>query len=45
MIVSVALPIPVDTAFDFALADDRPSETVIGRRVRVRFSGADMWGV
>ncbi len=45
MIVSVALPIPVDTAFDFALADDRPSETVIGRRVRVRFSGADVWGV
>ncbi|MDD4903148.1 MAG: primosomal protein N' [Candidatus Bipolaricaulis sp.] len=45
MIVAVALPIPVDTAFDFALADGRPPEAVVGRRVRVRFSGTDLWGI
>lgn len=45
MIVSVALPIPVETLFDFTLREDRPAEAVIGRRVLVRFSGAETWGV
>jgi len=45
MIITVALPIPVDSTFDFALRGDRPAEVVLGRRVRVRFSGKETWGV
>ncbi len=45
MILSVALPIPVEFSFDFVLRDDLPPEAVVGHRVRVRLSGKEMWGV
>ncbi|MCX6094337.1 MAG: primosomal protein N' [Candidatus Bipolaricaulota bacterium] len=45
MILSVALPIPVESSFDFVLRDDLPPEAVVGHRVRVRLSGKEMWGV
>jgi len=45
VILSVALPIPVESTFDFVLRDELPPEAAVGHRVRLRLSGKEMWGV
>ncbi len=44
-IVRVALPVPVDELFDYAVPADRVAQAAPGCRVRVRFRGRELTGV
>jgi primosomal protein N' (replication factor Y) len=44
-VVRVALPVPVDRAFDYEVPKDLASAVEIGRRVRVPFQGRRLTGV
>jgi primosomal protein N' (replication factor Y) len=44
-VVRVALPVPVDRAFDYEVPDDLAREAEVGRRVRVPFQGRRLTGV
>jgi primosomal protein N' (replication factor Y) len=44
-VVRVALPVPVDRAFDYEVPEDLASAAEVGRRVRVPFQGRRLTGV
>jgi primosomal protein N' (replication factor Y) len=45
MIARVALPLPIDKAFDFLIPEGLVGDVVVGRRVRVSFHGTPRWGI
>jgi primosomal protein N' (replication factor Y) len=44
-VVRVALPVPVDSLFDYAVGDDLAADATPGRRVQVRFRDRHLIGV
>ena len=45
MIAKVALPLPLDRAFDFLVPDELEAKIAVGKRARVRFQGVERFGI